>query len=141
VAIEQALSGTWVYGGGAAGTVYEKEDAVLVPVIEVVTVVAGMLDVGVGWVVGAVDAGMVLVGGVADVEEVDPVTLVLGFVAEVGSALLQAANRERVVTTAPPVVIPKRFRNCRLENLAPPGPSASVQFFRVSFSGIFPSYH
>jgi len=112
-------------GGGSAGTVYEKVAVVLVPVFEVVTVVTGMLDVGV-----------VLVVGVADVEVVVPVVLVLVFVTVFVAARLQADKRERIATNAPPAVIPKRCRNCRLENLGIQVPSATFRVFRASFSDI-----
>lgn len=129
MATVQSLSGTLTSGGGSAGTVYEKVAAVLVPVFEVVTVVIGMLDVGVVLVVGVVDVGVVV-----------PVVLVLVFVPVVGAARLQADKRERIATNAPPVVIPKRCRNCRLENLGIQVPSAAFRVFRTSFSGILLSH-
>lgn len=127
--VQFAISGIWTSGGGVAGTVYEKVGAVVVPVFEVVNVVFGMSDVDVDVLVGGAGAGVVV-----------PVVLVLVlvamFVTVVGSVLLQADNRERVVTNAPPVVIPKRCRNCRLENLGTPFPSASIRVSRAFFPGI-----
>ena len=115
------LSGTRTSGGGVAGTVYKKVGVVFVTVFEVIPVVIGRLDVGVALVVDvadvdvvvpividSLDVGVMLVVGSADVGVMVPV---------VGSARLQAETRERVATKAPPVVIPKRCRNCRLENL------------------------